>query len=88
MCREHAPCILFIDEIDAVATKRSGQASDVGGRGNEEGYNTLNQILVEMDGISSREEIFVIGATNRDDKLDSALTRPGRLDRKVCCDPC
>ena len=88
-CKELAPCILFIDEIDSIASKRSGAqsaAGNPGGRGSEEANNTLNQLLVEMDGLNSRDEIFVIGATNRDESLDPAVTRPGRLDRKVYID--
>jgi len=89
VCREHAPCILFIDEIDALASKRGGSDAFKGlGSGGEdnEKTRTVNQLLVEMDGLYSRDEIFVIGATNRDDTLDSAVTRPGRLDRKVYID--
>ncbi|XP_063683944.1 paraplegin-like [Bolinopsis microptera] len=88
VCKEHAPCILFIDEIDALASKRGGSGGIGMGSGQEdnEKTRTVNQLLVEMDGMYSRDEIFVIGATNRDDTLDSAVTRPGRLDRKVYID--
>jgi len=88
VCKEHAPCILFIDEIDALASKRGGSGGIGMGSGqeNNEKTRTVNQLLVEMDGMYSRDEIFVIGATNRDDTLDSAVTRPGRLDRKVYID--
>lgn len=77
--RKAAPCIVFIDEIDAVGRKRgSGQ-----GGGNDEREQTLNQLLVEMDGFGNDETIIVIAATNRDEILDRALTRPGRFDRQV-----
>lgn len=80
--RKAAPCIVFIDEIDAVGRKRgSGQ-----GGGNDEREQTLNQLLVEMDGFSSEETIIVIAATNRPEILDRALTRPGRFDRQVVVD--
>jgi cell division protease FtsH len=79
--RRHAPCIVFIDEIDAVGRQRG---AGVGG-GNDEREQTLNQLLAEMDGFSSKdgEVIVVIAATNRKDVLDKALLRPGRFDRKV-----
>ncbi len=78
--KEHSPCIIFIDEIDAVGRKRS--SSGMGG-GNEEREQTLNQLLVEMDGFEDNEGIIVIAATNRADVLDDALLRPGRFDRQV-----
>lgn len=78
--KEHSPCIIFIDEIDAVGRKRSN--SGMGG-GNEEREQTLNQLLVEMDGFEGNEGIIVIAATNRVDVLDDALLRPGRFDRQV-----
>lgn len=74
-----APCIVFIDEIDAVGRKRG---SGIGG-GNDEREQTLNQLLVEMDGFEGNEGIVVIAATNRPDVLDNALLRPGRFDRQV-----
>lgn len=74
-----APCIIFIDEIDAVGRKRG---SGVGG-GNDEREQTLNQLLVEMDGFEGDKGIIVIAATNRADVLDSALRRPGRFDRQI-----
>ena len=77
--RESAPCILFIDEIDAIGRVRG---AGVGG-GHDEREQTLNQILSEMDGFSQNEAVIVIGATNRPDVLDPALLRPGRFDRKV-----
>jgi len=79
--RKSAPCIIFIDEIDAVGRQRGG--SGMGGGGNDEREQTLNQLLVEMDGFSGNEGIIVIAATNRADVLDKALLRPGRFDRQV-----
>jgi cell division protease FtsH len=78
--RRYAPCILFIDEIDAVGGKR-GSGNDLGGHAERE--NTMNQLLVEMDGFEGNEGIVLIAATNRIDMLDPALTRPGRFDRQV-----
>lgn len=77
--RKHAPCIIFIDEIDAVGRHRG---AGVGG-GHDEREQTLNQLLVEMDGFDGKEGIIVIAATNRPDVLDPALLRPGRFDRQV-----
>jgi cell division protease FtsH len=77
--RKHAPCILFIDEIDAVGRSRG---SGLGG-GHDEREQTLNQILVEMDGFDTTSGVIVIAATNRADVLDPALLRPGRFDRQV-----
>lgn len=80
--RKNAPCIIFIDEIDAVGRKRgAGQ-----GGGNDEREQTLNQLLVEMDGFSTEETIIVVAATNRPEILDKALMRPGRFDRQVVVD--
>lgn len=80
--RKNAPCIVFIDEIDAVGRKRgTGQ-----GGGNDEREQTLNQLLVEMDGFGNEETIIVLAATNRPDVLDKALKRPGRFDRQVYVD--
>merc|ERR1712051_918998 len=76
---ENAPCIVFIDEIDAVGRERG---AGVGG-GNDEREQTLNQLLTEMDGFKENKGVIVIGATNRADILDSALLRPGRFDRQV-----
>ena len=76
---KNAPCIIFIDEIDAVGRKRG---SGVGG-GNDEREQTLNQLLVEMDGFDGEKGIIVIAATNRADVLDNALRRPGRFDRQI-----
>jgi len=77
--KKHAPCIIFIDEIDAVGRKRG---AGMGG-GNDEREQTLNQLLVEMDGFEGSEGVIVIAATNRPDVLDPALLRPGRFDRQV-----
>jgi len=76
--REKAPAVIFIDEIDAVAKKRHGKFG-----GNDERDNTLNQLLVEMDGFTTEESVIILSATNRADILDSALKRPGRFDRQV-----
>ncbi len=78
--KKNAPCIIFIDEIDAVG--RSRGAVNLGG-GNDEREQTLNQLLVEMDGFDTSEGIIVIAATNRPDILDPALLRPGRFDRRI-----
>ncbi|MEO1425866.1 MAG: ATP-dependent metallopeptidase FtsH/Yme1/Tma family protein, partial [Pseudomonadota bacterium] len=77
--KKNAPCIIFIDEIDAVGRSRG---AGLGG-GNDEREQTLNQLLVEMDGFESNEGIILIAATNRPDVLDPALLRPGRFDRQV-----
>lgn len=79
MARKHAPCILFIDEIDAVGRKRGGKS--FGGHSEQE--NTLNQLLVEMDGFNTTINVVVLAATNRVDILDKALLRPGRFDRQI-----
>lgn len=77
--KKNAPCIIFVDEIDAV-----GRSRGVGlGGGNDEREQTLNQLLVEMDGFEANEGIIIIAATNRVDVLDAALTRPGRFDRQI-----
>ena len=80
--KEHTPCIIFIDEIDAVGRHRN--SSGVGG--NDEREQTLNQLLVELDGFDKNTNIVVIAATNRPDVLDPALLRPGRFDRQVMLD--
>ncbi|MDR1457117.1 MAG: ATP-dependent zinc metalloprotease FtsH [Puniceicoccales bacterium] len=80
--RKNAPCIIFIDEIDAVGRQRG---AGLGG-GNDEREQTLNSILVEMDGFDGREGVILMAATNRPDILDSALLRPGRFDRQVIID--
>lgn len=80
--REKAPCIIFIDEIDAIGRARGKQLI----QGNDERENTLNQLLVEMDGFSSEKGVIIVAATNRPDVLDSALMRPGRFDRQIGID--
>jgi cell division protease FtsH len=77
--KKHAPCIIFIDEIDAVGRQRG---AGLGG-GHDEREQTLNQLLVEMDGFAPNEGVIIIAATNRPDILDSALLRPGRFDRRI-----
>jgi cell division protease FtsH len=80
--KAHAPCIIFIDEIDAVGRHRG---AGLGG-GHDEREQTLNQLLVEMDGFESNEGVILIAATNRPDVLDPALLRPGRFDRQIVVD--
>ena len=77
--REKAPCIVFIDEIDTIGKKRDG----AGMNGNDEREQTLNQLLAEMDGFDGSKGVVLLAATNRPDSLDSALTRPGRFDRRI-----
>ncbi len=81
--KKNAPCIIFIDEIDAVGRKRGGAGFS---GGHDEREQTLNQMLVEMDGFEGSEGVIIIAATNRADVLDDALTRPGRFDRQVTVD--
>ncbi len=76
--KEKAPCIVFIDEIDAIGKKRDGQLST-----NDEREQTLNQLLTEMDGFGGNNGVIILAATNRPESLDPALTRPGRFDRRV-----
>ncbi len=76
--KEKAPCIVFIDEIDAIGKKRNGQIG-----GNDEREQTLNQLLTEMDGFEGNNGVIILAATNRPESLDPALTRPGRFDRRV-----
>lgn len=78
-CKKKAPCVLFIDELDSIGRKRG---SGIGG-GNDEREQTLNQLLVAMDGFESNEGVVVLAATNRADVLDKALIRPGRFDRQI-----
>ena len=80
--KKNAPCIIFIDEIDAVGRHRG---AGLGG-GHDEREQTLNQLLVEMDGFESNDGVILIAATNRPDVLDPALLRPGRFDRQIVVD--
>lgn len=82
--RKNSPCIVFIDEIDAIGRSRSDGNRNFGG--NEEREATLNQILTEMDGFNTQEQIVVLAGTNRPDVLDKALMRPGRFDRQIYID--
>lgn len=77
--KKNAPCIVFIDEIDAIGKKRDGQMAG----GNDEREQTLNQLLTEMDGFEGNNGVIILAATNRPESLDPALTRPGRFDRRV-----
>ncbi|KAF7320306.1 ATP-dependent metallopeptidase [Mycena kentingensis (nom. inval.)] len=81
--KKHAPCIIFVDEIDAIGKSRA-KGGNFGG--NDERESTLNQLLVEMDGFGTKEHIVVLAGTNRPDVLDSALMRPGRFDRHIAID--
>ena len=83
--RKNAPCIIFIDEIDAIGKSRADGSSFRGG-GNDEREATLNQILTEMDGFNTSEQVVVLAGTNRPDILDQALMRPGRFDRHIHID--
>ncbi len=82
--KQHAPCIIFIDEVDAIGKSRGGNTAYSGGY--DERENTLNQLLVEMDGFDAGAGVIIIGATNRPEVLDQALLRPGRFDRQVLVD--
>jgi transitional endoplasmic reticulum ATPase len=77
--RQAAPCVLFFDELDSIASARGGNSGDGGGAGDR----VINQMLTEMDGINSKKSVFIIGATNRPDIIDPAIIRPGRLDQLV-----
>ncbi|XP_044972276.1 cell division control protein 48 homolog D-like [Hordeum vulgare subsp. vulgare] len=77
--RQSAPCVLFFDELDSIATQRGGRMGDAGGAADR----VLNQLLTEMDGMNAKKTVFIIGATNRPDIIDSALLRPGRLDQLI-----
>lgn len=81
--RKNTPCIIFIDEIDAIGKSRAKQSF---GGGNDERESTLNQILTEMDGFNTQEQVVVLAGTNRADVLDKALMRPGRFDRQIYID--
>merc|ERR1719265_2162779 len=77
--RASAPCVLFFDELDSIATQRGSSVGDAGGAGDR----VMNQMLTEMDGVGSKKNVFIIGATNRPDILDPAIMRPGRLDQLI-----
>lgn len=77
--RQSAPCVLFFDELDSIANQRGSSSGDAGGAADR----VLNQLLTEMDGMGSKKTVFIIGATNRPDIIDSALMRPGRLDQLI-----
>jgi len=77
--RAAAPCVLFFDELDSIAQQRGGHSGDGGGAGDR----VMNQLLTEMDGVGSKKNVFIIGATNRPDIIDPALMRPGRLDQLI-----
>jgi transitional endoplasmic reticulum ATPase len=77
--RAAAPCVLFFDELDSIARARGSSAGDAGGAGDR----VINQILTEMDGMSQKKSVFIIGATNRPDIIDPAILRPGRLDQLI-----
>jgi len=77
--RAAAPCVMFFDELDAIAKACGSSAGDGGGAGDR----VLNQMLTEMDGMNAKKNVFIIGATNRPDQIDSALLRPGRLDQLI-----
>merc|ERR1719197_1175974 len=77
--RQAAPCVLFFDELDSIAQQRGGSQGDGGGAADR----VMNQLLTEMDGMGSKKNVFIIGATNRPDIIDTALMRPGRLDQLI-----
>jgi transitional endoplasmic reticulum ATPase len=77
--RGAAPCVLFFDELDSIGKARGGGQGDAGGAGDR----VINQLLTEMDGVGSKKNVFIIGATNRPDILDPAIMRPGRLDQLI-----
>uniref|UniRef100_UPI00358EC5A0 transitional endoplasmic reticulum ATPase-like n=1 Tax=Myxine glutinosa TaxID=7769 RepID=UPI00358EC5A0 len=77
--RQAAPCVLFFDELDSIAKPRGGSLGD----GGEAADRVINQILTEMDGMGTKKNVFIIGATNRPDIIDPAILRPGRLDQLI-----
>ena len=77
--RSAAPCVLFFDELDSIAKSRGGNTGDGGGAADR----VINQMLTEMDGMSAKKNVFIIGATNRPDIIDGAILRPGRLDQLI-----
>ena len=77
--RQAAPCVLFFDELDSIAKSRGGSGGDGGGAADR----VINQVLTEMDGMGAKKNVFIIGATNRPDIIDSAVLRPGRLDQLI-----
>jgi transitional endoplasmic reticulum ATPase len=77
--RQAAPCVLFFDELDSIAQQRGGHSGDGGGAADR----VMNQLLTEMDGVGAKKNVFIIGATNRPDIIDTALMRPGRLDQLI-----
>merc|ERR1712232_805540 len=77
--RGNAPCVLFFDELDSIAQQRGGRSGDGGGAADR----VMNQLLTEMDGVGAKKNVFIIGATNRPDIIDTALMRPGRLDQLI-----
>merc|ERR1712072_1010094 len=77
--RQSAPCVLLFDELDSIATQRGSSLGDAGGAADR----VINQLLTEMDGMNSKKNVFIIGATNRPDIIDSAVMRPGRLDQLI-----
>merc|ERR1711920_822010 len=77
--RQAAPCVLFFDELDSIAQQRGGSSGDGGGAADR----VMNQLLTEMDGVGAKKNVFIVGATNRPDIIDTALMRPGRLDQLI-----
>ena len=77
--RATAPCVLFFDELDSIAKSRGGNVGDGGGAADR----VINKVLTEMDGMGSKKNVFIIGATNRPDIIDPAILRPGRLDQLI-----
>ncbi|XP_050099446.1 paraplegin [Anopheles aquasalis] len=84
--KKRSPCIIYVDEIDAIGRQREGSGSGIGGMSSGESEQTLNQLLVEMDGMASKEGVLMLASTNRADILDKALLRPGRFDRHILID--